>query len=283
LRVGGYAAADPNGPRPEQFMAYCRDRGLPLDFFSWHTYAMHPDEYVRNATRIRGLLDGHGFANTPSLVTEWNYRPLSWELLCGRDEFIRREGFERMKNEEGAAFVASTLVRMQDAPVDIMNYYDGQAAKWFCGLSDCYGAPQKAFYAFKAFRELAALPERVSASSDNAGMAVLAARSADGREGAVLIANFGAHEGKVDLLSKGLSARDARHEVLMVDRDHNLEPWTGPGPGESAFMSDQPHSGQDRAPAASAQEIAKTDRIELLLRGHSVCLVRIGREEGAEC
>jgi xylan 1,4-beta-xylosidase len=165
LKVGGPAVAILDKPTLPQFMAFCREHRLPLDFYSWHLYARQPEEYVTHVKRIRQLLDEHGYASTPIFLTEWNFLPSPWELLCSQDEYLRREGFERLKNEEGAAFCATTLIRMQDAPVDIMNYYDGQAMTWFCGLFDYYGVPQKTFYAFKAFRELLAYPERVAATA----------------------------------------------------------------------------------------------------------------------
>ena len=131
--------------------------------------------------------------------------------------------------------------------------------------------PQKTFYAFKAFRELLAYPERVAASCNTPDVDVLAARTADSREGAVLIANFGAHEGKVSIRLDGLPGTAAGVEICLVDRDHNLEPLTAAGSGVNAFVAGQDHLKQDQALAGTA-----AGTIEVMLRRHAVCLVRTG-------
>lgn len=270
LQVGGPAHGILDSPGLPQFMAYCRANQVPLDFYSWHLYAQTPGEIVAQADRIHSLLDAHGYGHLPVLVTEWNWLPAPWEVLCSQDEYLRREGFEKLKNEEGAAFCASTLIRMQDAPVAIMTYYDGQAMTWFCGLFDYYGVPQKSFYAFKAFRELLAYPERVAATCDIPGVDVLAARATDGQNGALLLANFGAHEGKITIQIRGLAGTHATAEIRLVDRDHNLELQHAAGVGVNAFVAGQAHLRQDQGVMAQGG-----DTLEVTLRRHAVCLVQM--------
>ena len=272
LKVGGPAAAIFDQPSYPAFLDFCEKNQLPLDFYSWHLYAPTPGAFVKLASDIRQRLDAHGFQKTPMFLTEWNFLPSPWEILCGQDEYLRREGFDRLKNEEGAAFCASLLIRMQDAPVEIMNYYDGQAMSWFCGLFDYYGVPQKTFYAFKAFREMLDYPERVSATCDLPGVDVLAAGSADGKSGALLISNFGAHEGKVTIRLEGLpdTAVEER-SIHLLDRDHNLTLLTATGLGVNAFVSGQNHLKKDQALNAG-----EAKSVEAQLRRHSACLIKWG-------
>jgi xylan 1,4-beta-xylosidase len=272
LRVGGPAACMYDRPSYAQFIAYCAQHTLPLDFYSWHLYAPRPEDLVKRAVDIRQLLDAHGFHDTPCFLTEWNFLPAPWEILCSQDEYLRRASFERLKSEEGAAFCASTLIKMQDAPVDIMNYYDAQAMTWFCGLFDYYGVPQKTFHAFKAFKEMLAYPQRVVASCDIPGVDVLAARSADGRASALLIANFGAHEGKISIGFAGLAGA-AAPVIRLLDRDHNLEPLSAVATGANAFVVGQGHLSREQVAGESG-----AGRLELLLRRHAVVLVQLGGE-----
>jgi beta-xylosidase len=58
-----------------RFLRRCRDRQVPLDFFSWHRYASDPSDYARRACALRQLLDAHGFTKTESHFNEWNYLP----------------------------------------------------------------------------------------------------------------------------------------------------------------------------------------------------------------
>jgi hypothetical protein len=132
-----------------------------------------------------------------------------------------------------------------------MTYYDGQPLNWFCGLFDHYGVPQKTFFAFKAFSEIAACATRVAASCDVAGVDVLAGRNDDGSS-ALLIANFGVHEGALSVqvnLSAGLTLSP---EVFVVDQDHALAPVA-----------------TDRSKGA-----ASPMELNLVLRKHAVVLVR---------
>jgi len=272
LKVGGFAATCAESSEVEQFMAYCRQHDLPLDFYSWHYYADHPDKFVDRANAVHRLLKKHGFGSVETFLDEWNYLAVPWRRLYAEGEFLRRDAFERMKNEEGAAFAAATLIRMQDAPVDIMNYYDAQPMTWFCGLFDYYGVPQPTFYAFKAFNELLACPERVTTTCDIPGLAVLAGRSTDGKSGAVLIGNFGAHEGQLSVSFEGMPAKDTRPEIFMVDCDHRLQRVLSDAGGGAP-------SGTARVVMEAEEPPAQTARksLELLIRRHAVCLLRFSR------
>jgi hypothetical protein len=76
LKIGGDAKAFPydGGPYLEGFLDYCAAHKLPLDFYSWHTYAdgsADPYDAVRLAKQIRGVLDTHGFSKAESVLSEW--------------------------------------------------------------------------------------------------------------------------------------------------------------------------------------------------------------------
>ncbi len=117
-------------------------------------------------------------------------------------------------------------------------------------------------------KELLAYPERVAATCDIPGVDAIAARTADGRSGALLIANFGAHEGKVTIEATGLATATAT-DIRLIDRDHALQPLSALAAGANAFVADQVHLGHDQALATGGP-----GRLEMLLRRHAVCLVR---------
>jgi xylan 1,4-beta-xylosidase len=52
IMVGGPAATSLAWDVNEDFVARCRDRGIPLDFFSWHTYTADLSELLANARRV---------------------------------------------------------------------------------------------------------------------------------------------------------------------------------------------------------------------------------------
>lgn len=143
------------------FLEMCRREALPLDFFSWHIYSNDVAKVVRQARAVREMLDEAGFSKTQSHLNEWNYLPDGdWGPMtpAGQGE-KRRIGFERVGGVQGAAFTAAVLLALQDAPVDMANYYTGSTAPW--GLFDRFGAPRENYKAFEYFSQLARMPERI--------------------------------------------------------------------------------------------------------------------------
>lgn len=183
LKVGGDARAMPfdDGPYREGFFDYCAAHKLPLDFYSWHTYAIgsaDPYDAVRLAKSIRGVLDAHGFPKAESILSEWNLTP----------DFTEAEKAE-LQGIHNAAFIGAVLTYFQDAPIDHAHFYRGDAA-WM-GLFDLQGKYFKTAYAFKAMGKMLDTPQRFAVQgTDTFGLAALAGRSADGKTVQVLISNY---------------------------------------------------------------------------------------------
>lgn len=172
--VGGPALAKPliAGGYREKFLDFVRSRRLPLDFFSWHFYAVDSNDpylFVSIARQLRIILDAHGFGSTKNVLDEWNADPAS------ADSF----------KPELAAFAASALIYMLGGPIDAQTY---RAA----GQASAGGAAaDSAANALKAFGALKSTPVLIRATGgDEAGLAVAAGRSADRRLIQVLISNY---------------------------------------------------------------------------------------------
>ncbi len=183
LKVGGDALAFTfnDGPYRDGFIDYCASHKVPLDFYSWHTYADNssdPYDAMRLAAVIRKLLDTHGFPQAENILSEWNLTP----------DFTDVEK-ERLKGEENAAFIGAVLTYLQDAPLDRADFYRGDAA-WM-GLFGLDGSYFKTAYAFKAMGQMQDTPQRLSVDgTDTFGFATLAGRSADGNTIQILISNY---------------------------------------------------------------------------------------------
>jgi xylan 1,4-beta-xylosidase len=142
LKIGGDAKAfsDDGGPYLQGFLDYCAAHKLPLDFYSWHTYAdgsADPDDAVRLAKQIRGVLDTHGFPKAESILSEWNLSA----------DFTKNEK-QILQGAENAAYIGAALNYLRDALVDHAQFYRGDAA-WM-GLFDVQGQYFKTAYTFKA-------------------------------------------------------------------------------------------------------------------------------------
>lgn len=182
LKVGanGYAPQS-HSPYREEFIEYCARHKVPFDFFSWHAYMENsgdPYEPVRMAREVRQLLDNYGFRNAESHLGEWN---LSSQTVS--------KGIPEQNSMADAAFTASVLMYLQDAPVDLSQYYSGRAGG--LGLFDAKGGYGKKAYVFKATKSMLDTKQRVDATgADTLGFAVLAGRERDMKKVQVLISNY---------------------------------------------------------------------------------------------
>ncbi|HZW79529.1 MAG TPA: hypothetical protein VFF50_03570 [Candidatus Deferrimicrobiaceae bacterium] len=188
LKVGAdaKAIASDDGPYREGLIDYCARNHVPLDFYSWHTYAIEsadPYDAVRLAREIRRVLDTHGFPKAESILSEWNLTP----------DFTEREK-ARLQGMETAAFIGAVLSYLQDAPIDHAHFYRGDAA-WM-GLFDLGGKYFKTAYAFQAMGKMLDTPQRLAVEgTDTFGFAALAGRSRDGNTIQILISNYAIPKG----------------------------------------------------------------------------------------
>jgi len=216
------------------FLKQCKQHAAPLDFFSWHTYTDDPYVYARKARAVRKLLDERGFDKAESHLNEWNYLPDNdWRpvMLAGQG-LLRQRCFERIGGAPGAAFVACTLIHLQDCPLDVANYYSGETNLF--GLFNRYGVPRKTFHAMKAFRMLLDTPLRVQAVGGRPGESAVCAGMNAARTGVnVLAASFRSKQRRIDLHIKRPPWPGGTHwEVLRLDAKHDLKP-TATGTSES--------------------------------------------------
>ncbi|MBQ8731797.1 MAG: hypothetical protein IJY82_03105 [Oscillospiraceae bacterium] len=150
LKVGGYAATMVNDAFLLAFLEQCRNRNLPLDFFSWHTYTQDVSFLVGNARKVKGLLEQYGFGQAEVHLNEWNYAPIDTGVDASDAAKTLRHVFQAMHGAKGMSYDASAMLALLDEPVDLANFYD-VAASSIWGMFDPYGVPYMSFWAFKAF------------------------------------------------------------------------------------------------------------------------------------
>lgn len=219
LKIGGYACG--GGVFNDLtfgYLEYCRTHNLPLDFLSWHVYPNNPLRPLSMGKRVRAMLDEYGFTGAESHLNEWNYMRFppgaTWNTMW-TNEYVKQDILERGKTEEGASFAAATMIALQDADVDVANYYDGQPTSVFCGLFNYYGVRQKTFYSFRAIRELSETGPRVRVDWEHGqeDVYVCAAVSEDGNRANVLVSNFSEQAKPIRLALQGLG-----EEAWVVER-----------------------------------------------------------------
>jgi len=206
------------------FLAMCRKDNVPLNFFSWHCYTADPAELSARVRAIRRLLDAAGFTETENHLNEWNYLPgNTWEP-GGKSATptARQRWYEEMAGVLGAAFVAASLLELQDAPVDVGCFYHGELGPF--GIFTEQGVPRKVYQALRAFQGLMETPRRVGTHGATAGkLACVAGLSADGREASVLVSNFADPRSEIALRWKGFTwTGGVTAEIHIVDAGNDF-------------------------------------------------------------
>ena len=183
LKVGGDAKALPmdDGAYREGFIEYCAAHKVPMDFYSWHTYAdgsADPYDAVRIGKEVRGLLDAKGFRNAESILSEWN---LSADFTEDEEQVLQ--------GAENAAYMGAVMIYLQDSAIDRAQFYRGDAT-WM-GLFGAHREYFKTAYTYKAMAAVLNTPNRLDLSGSNTfGFAALAGRSADEKTVQVVITNY---------------------------------------------------------------------------------------------
>ena len=221
------------------FLAMCRKDNVPLNFFSWHCYTADPAELTARSWAIRRLLDSKGFTETESHLNEWNFLPgNTWKPITQSGTPAARQRFyEEMAGAPGAAFDAASLLELQDAPVDVCNFFHGELGGF--GIFTEQGVPLKAYQALRAFQGLVETPRRVETRGAVAGkLAFAAGLSADGREATMLVSNFADSRSNVVLNWKGFAwTGGVKAEIRIVDASSDFQnARTESVAGESATL-----------------------------------------------
>lgn len=238
IRIGGPAFGycgkfDGSALEPSEFCAafldMCRRESLPLDFFSWHCYTNDPSELAARCRAVRAMLDARGFSRTESHLNEWNYLPgNSWDVLSRTaSPQTRQLAMDAMTGAEGGAFLVAGLIAMQDAPVDMTNFYHGETGNF--GLFTEVGAPWRNYHALLAFSRMADSPRRVSAAGAQHGkLHVLAGTDEARSQAGILIANLSG-PAELDLILTNMPG-GVKQPVLIdvVDSGRALERAAAP-------------------------------------------------------
>ena len=226
IKVGGYASCNLEGilqnperfglkgiePREknhryyfleyaEKFFNYIREKGSPIDFFSWHSYASIEDICLI-AEGIQGLLKLYEYDGLETMLNEWNNAYQT----------------EYRGTAYASANAAAMMLAMQGRPTDMLCYYDARIdVSSFGGMFNPMNCtPLPLYYVFKAFGELYELKNEVFCRVDGGDtLFVRAAVNDEGNKKAVMIANIG-EECEINPDLDGFS-------VYMVDEKHHLD------------------------------------------------------------
>lgn len=181
IKVGGPAFATGGTDKlKDEFLRYMKERDVPLDFFSWHTYRSNTDEYKKRIIAVRESLDKAGYTETESILDEWSY-VINWH-----------EGLRESKltviGIKGAAFVSAVMATGQRYPLDMLMYYDARPCALNCLFNFYTNDLLKGYFVFRMFSQLYRLGQNAESSSDAEDIYTVAAT--DGSKKALMLTYF---------------------------------------------------------------------------------------------
>ena len=187
-----------------KFLAFVRDSGSPMDFFSWHAYSnIGAPTLINSSEYCHRLLAKYGFDDVPDFLDEWN--------VC-------REDRRRRSTTKAAADTFGVLLGMQKTRTEMLCYYDARIGpSVYGGMFDPNtGYPYRTYYGFKAFGTAYKLGDEVENDCAEEGIYVCAARNEE--KGVILIANT--KDEPVELTFDVVGADMANGEVILTDDEY---------------------------------------------------------------
>lgn len=213
IKIGGCAMGTCTEETITDFLQLLTVDGqkTPLDFFSWHTYTNDPKEYADKAVMIRRILNENGYKNTLSFLDEWNYVD-NWKDLTTTKEVIQ--------SAYGAAFIASSLIMMQNSPIDSAMYYDGQFVGddiiW-CGLYKAGAEKLPGFYAFLFFNQMYQLGQQVKVDENLENIYCCAAA---GEQKAILLVNYAINDASSVAVNLKFNCAETKASITRVNEEN---------------------------------------------------------------
>lgn len=193
IKIGGSGVANgynPGGAYTDQFLSYCQNNNVPIDFYSWHLYGnitADPQSIIDAGNQVQESLNNNGFGNIESICSEWNISPFSTKNVHSKTQ-----------SAKNAAFISSYFMGMQYTKVDKAYYYRADAASF--GLfndQDNSEIPGRknfctcAAQSFNLFSRMFETPYILASDKDfSSGIMALAGKNQSGSKINVLVSNY---------------------------------------------------------------------------------------------
>ena len=183
------------------FMEYIREKGSPIDFFTWHSYSDVEKTLVMDEF-LHKTLKEYGYEGLETHLNEWN------NAHEGR---LHGTGY-------AAAAAAGMMLAFQNAHTDMLCYYDTrlQASTYGGFFAPLTYEPVATYYAFAAFGRLYQLGTQAEAVVTGAEGEFYALCATDGKKNALMLVNRTGE--KQDLALKGVDMDHAQIHLIDTGR-----------------------------------------------------------------
>ena len=223
LKVGGPAMCWFHKEYFRDMLKACKEAGVAPDFISWHYYGADPDMIIKWADDARELCDSMGFPKCELIINEWHYLgSYGWGGLRNNDPKVLEEVWEGPASHNGidsSCFTLSTMAKMQTSKYD-QSYFYGCRHSGAWGYMDEHRRKYKIWHALKLFGSIMKECPVLCASAGGKTVSTLATRTADGKRGWLLVADY---RGKADSLVLDVKGARGVKSATLLDHERNNE------------------------------------------------------------
>ena len=224
IKVGGPALCWLDIPYLKALFEGCKEAGVAPDFISWHYYGSNPDDIIGQAERARKLCDSYGFTDCELINDEWHFIGKGgFGELRSNDPAVRKRVWEGPQSHNGidsSCFTLTVLSRLQTSKYSQAFFYGCRhTGAW--GYMDEWKEKYKVWYALKAFGEIMKECKTLCASTRKGTVTTLAAKSADGKTGWLLVSDYCGKGKEIVLDVKGVRLLKS---ALVLDHERNFVP-----------------------------------------------------------
>jgi hypothetical protein len=221
VKVGGPAMCNFNVSYFRDILKACKAEGVAPDFISWHYYGSDPDTIIRWADEARVLCDSFGFKDCELIINEWHYLgSYSWGGLRNNAPEVVKKVWEGPASHNGidsSCFALATMAKLQTSKYD-QSYFYGCSHTGAWGYMDHFRRKYKIWHALKLFGSIMKDYTAMCASSGGKTVSTLAAKSKDGKTGALLVVDYLGKEDTLSLDVKGV--KNVKSATLL---DHECD------------------------------------------------------------
>ena len=227
----------------EDFLKYCDENELPLDFFSFHSYRNDPraiEAVVLQADEILNRFPRYEDAEL--ILNEWNmkfdFSRLQAEGKTPASNILNLISDPRFSSPEGAIHMAHTLILLERSPLSKGGHFLlADSGRTHMGVIACPDIPfpppppaerqelrsapcrpKMKFHALRMFKMLSDTPNLFDLETRGENIEALSGMSEDRSRVGILIVNWGDKEETIDLRVHHLPWKDAKYEWTQ----HNL-------------------------------------------------------------
>ena len=235
LKVGGMAFSS-CGQFFRDFIKYCKKKNAPVDFVSISLYKSSPNDLGEEISQYLSVIKNSDYVDAELVVCEWAYLPAgqpankALAIMNSKSADFstdRKEMYDRQKSIEGAAFVASGLLKMLEYPeIKTACLYNAEAGSLWCCLYDAFGLSQKPYFALESFATLASAGESlICVSEQNIGFAHTGVYAAASRGEDFAYIMLSVHDGctSIDLRLDNIPDDFYTADIYMLDGVKNME------------------------------------------------------------